>query len=358
MVKTTRWGILSTAQIGRKNWKAIHNSGNGTLVAVASRNVKAAQQFVDACRREAPMETHALGSYAELLAAPNIDAVYIPLPTGLRKEWVIRAAEAGKHILCEKPCAVSVADLREMLEACRRNRVQFMDGVMFMHSRRLERMREVLNDGASVGKIRRITSAFSFCAPDEFYSANIRAQRELEPAGCLGDLGWYCLRFALWVMQGRLPQSVTGRMLREVNGVPVEFSGELIFADGVSSGLYCSFVTHNEEWAQISGNKGYLQVLDFVAPFFGNELTFRVNNAIHNVSGCDFNMEAHWRQFSVAEYANSHPTAQETNMFRNFAAQVQSGKVAEEWPDWALKTQQLMEACLASARQGGREITL
>jgi predicted dehydrogenase len=229
---------------------------------------------------------------------------------------------------------------------------------MFMHTQRLGRIREVLDDGASVGKIKRITSAFSFCAPEEFYTGNIRAQRAMEPAGCLGDLGWYCLRFALWVMGGRLPRSVTGRMLREVNGVPVEFSGELIFPDDVSSGFYCSFVTHNEEWAQISGNKGYLQLFDFVAPFFGNELKFRVNNAVHNVNGCDFNMEAHWRQFTVPEYGNSHPTAQETNMFRTFAEQVQSGKVAEEWPDWALKTQQVMEAVLASAREGGREISL
>ena len=68
--------------------------------------------------------------------------VYIPLPTGIRKEWVLRAARAGKHVVCEKPCAVSVRDLVEMLEACRRHRVQFMDGVMFMHSRRLELMRK------------------------------------------------------------------------------------------------------------------------------------------------------------------------------------------------------------------------
>src|SRR4051812_10343367 len=262
MVKPTRWGILSTAQIARKNWKAIVNSGNSTVTAVASRDVKRAEQFIDACQSQAPMEARprAFGSYAELLTSPNVDAVYIPLPTGVRKEWVIRAAEAGKHILCEKPCATSVTDLREMLEACRRHRVQFADGVMFMHSTRLQRIREVLSDGEGVGAVRRITSAFSFCAPDEFYGANIRAQSALEPAGCLGDLGWYCLRFALWVMEGRMPQSVTGRMLREINGVPIEFSGELIFSNEVSSGFYCSFVTHNEEWAQVSGSKGYLQV--------------------------------------------------------------------------------------------------
>src|SRR6185436_12380856 len=109
-----------------------------------------------------------LDSYEELITAKGVDAVYVPLPTALRKEWVIRAAEAGKHIVCEKPCATSLADLREMLEACRRHRVQFIDGVMFMHSRRLEEMRAVLDDNASVGEVKRITSAFSFRGSEDF----------------------------------------------------------------------------------------------------------------------------------------------------------------------------------------------
>src|SRR4051812_24006554 len=110
-----RWGILSTAQIARKNWSAIHHSGNGTVVAVASRDVARSRNFIAECQAHAPMQAtpRALGSYEELLAAKDVDAVYIPLPTGLRKEWVLRAAAAGKHIVCEKPCAVSAADLEE-----------------------------------------------------------------------------------------------------------------------------------------------------------------------------------------------------------------------------------------------------
>ena len=77
----------------------------------------------------------------------------------------MRAAAAGKHVVCEKPCAASVADLVEMLGACRRAQVQFLDGVMFMHSRRLERIREVLDDGQTIGRLRRITSAFTFSQP-------------------------------------------------------------------------------------------------------------------------------------------------------------------------------------------------
>jgi predicted dehydrogenase len=174
---------------------------NATLTAVASRDPSRAKEWIDACQAECPFPSAPTASnYDDLLKRTDVDAVYIPLPTGVRREWVVKAANAGKHVLCEKPCGPNATELRAMLDACKAKGVQFMDGVMFMHSQRLGRIRDVLEDGASVGKVRRITSAFSFCAPDEFYGANIRAQRALEPAGCLGDLGWtVCgLRFGSW----------------------------------------------------------------------------------------------------------------------------------------------------------------
>src|SRR5205823_8316422 len=111
------WGILGTADIGRKNWLAILNSGN-RVVAVGSRDLKRAKRFTEYCHGHAPMspKPQAFGTYDELLRCPEVDAVYIPLPTGIRKEWVLRAAAAGKHVLCEKPCAPNVVDLREMLD--------------------------------------------------------------------------------------------------------------------------------------------------------------------------------------------------------------------------------------------------
>src|SRR5205823_9933704 len=106
----------------------------------------------------------------------------------------------GKHILCEKPCGASSADVRAMLDACRTSKVQFMDGVMFMHSQRLALMRQVLDDRQSVGNILRIASQFSFKGSDDFLEQNIRVSGALEPLGCLGDLGWYNIRFSLWAM--------------------------------------------------------------------------------------------------------------------------------------------------------------
>src|SRR5690242_2385339 len=95
-----RWGILGTAHIARKNWKAICHAQNSVITAVASRDLERSRRFIAECQAEAPFATapRAVGSYEELVAAGDVDALYIPLPTGIRKDWVMRAAEAGKHV--------------------------------------------------------------------------------------------------------------------------------------------------------------------------------------------------------------------------------------------------------------------
>jgi predicted dehydrogenase len=356
-----RWGILGTANIARKNWKAIYNTSNGVVAAVASRDPRRARDFITDCQAEVPFPTppRPVGSYEEMVTATDLDGLYVPLPTGIRKQWVLRAAEAGKHVICEKPCGVSVDDVREMVSACRHNRVQFMDGVMFMHSRRLEAIRQVLDDNKTIGPIRRVSSAFNFNAPEEFFASNIRVDRSLEPHGCLGDLGWYCIRFALWAMKWELPQKVSGRMLASTaEQVPTEFSGELFFLGGASHSFYCSFITDLRQTVQISGPGGCLEMHDFVLPFFGCEAGFETWNPSHQVRGCEFTLEPNCRRWSVREYSNSHPTAQETNQFRNFVDQVRSGSLNEAWPDMALKTQQVMQACRDSALNEGKIVQI
>jgi predicted dehydrogenase len=320
------------------------------VTAVASRDLERSRKYIRDCQAEAPFETPplALGRYEELLASKNVDAVYFPLPTTLRREWVVRAAEAGKHVLCEKPCAGSAADLAAMISACRKNKVQFMDGVMFMHSQRLARVRETLDDGVSVGQIKRIVSQFSFPGSEAFFRGNIRVNAALEPAGCLGDLGWYDIRFTLWALDWRLPREVSARTLAQTDSsVPTDFSAELFFDGGISAGLYCSFINFRQQWVNVSGAKGYLQISDFVNPFYGGELGFEVVNILQD----GFNLLPNARRVTVAEHGHGHPTAQESNMFRNFANQVFSGSLNDDWPMWALKTQQVMDACLESARR-------
>jgi len=347
-MKQLRFGILGAADIARKNWKSIFHSGNSVVTAVASRDVARSRRFIKelqakACFVPAPV---ALGSYGELLGSPDVDAVYIPLPTGLRKEWVLRAAAAGKHVICEKPCGVSLADAREMTDACARNRVQFMDGVMFMHHPRMDRICEALDDGKSLGRIKRITSSFSFRMAENVYDTNVRLNRRLEPAGCLGDLGWYCIRFGLWAMKWKLPLAVTGHILsergssRNSSPVPTDFSAELIYDDDTSMNFYCSFMAGYQNWVHVSGEKGQLRVADFVHPVNDLESTFEVNGREVRVRS------------GGGKRVQSGAVAQQTNMIRNFAKQVLSGKLNKEWPESALKTQRVLDACLESARRG------
>lgn len=334
-MKQLRIGFLSTANIARKNWKAVFASGNCRVAAVASRDLALAREFIRECQTQVPFEAApaAFGGYRELLASPDVDAVYIPVPTGLRKEWVVRAAAAGKHVLCEKPCAPRLGDLQEMILACRRHRVQFLDGVMFMHNRRLDQIRAALDDKNSVGPVKRIASQFSFAGSDKFLRRNIRVQNDLEPLGCLGDLGWYCVRFALWALRWQPPRRVEGRILLQTDsGVPLEFSADLFFDGGVSSGFYCSFLTVYRQWADISGVNGHLRVPDFVLPAPGSNIAFELNG--HPVK------------------TDPAATSQQAGLFRNFADQVFSGKLNEDWPEWSLQTQRVVDACMESARKG------
>ncbi|MFO0974794.1 MAG: Gfo/Idh/MocA family oxidoreductase [Planctomycetaceae bacterium] len=357
--KVCRWGILSTAGIAKKNWHSIINAGNSQTVAVASRSVTKAQQFIDECKASVPVShsVAALGSYEELLQSRDVDAVYVPLPTGIRTDWVVKAAQAGKHVMVEKPCGVTSADVTRMIDACKASSVQFMDGVMFMHSARMNAMRQVLDDGQSVGTIRRIASQFSFCADDSWVQSNIRASSQLEPAGCLGDLGWYTIRIILFAMKYEMPVEVRGRILNGVKRtdsadiVPMEFQGEMHFANGVSATFYNSFRTNHQQWAHISGTKGYLAVNDFVLPYFGNEVSFETGRHNFAADGCFFNMEKSLRTHSLPEYSNNAKNAQETALFRNFAELVLSGKTDPFWPEVALKTQRVLDAALKSAHQ-------
>ena len=340
MNHTLRWGILGTARIARRNWAAMRESGTATLVALASRNLAKAESFIDEMQviEPWPVRPTALGSYETLLESPDIDAVYIPVPTAVRKEWVIRAAVAGKHVLCEKPCAVNAADLREMIAACEKHGVLFMDGVVFMHDPRFARLRELIDDGVTVGQVKRITSAFTFRADDQFAITDIRGISGLEPAGCLGDLGWYCLRGALWAMHWEMPLRVSGRILDSFSGpggasAIMGFSADMDFASGATASIYCSFLVPDQRWLSISGTGGSLLIPDFVNP----------------VAACDTAWEHNYhRELKPADPGVTNPA----RLFVNFAAAINSPKPDCNWADISLKTQILQDACELSAKLG------
>lgn len=362
--QTCRWGILGAAFIARKNWQAIRDAGNATLIAVASRGLAKAQAFIEECQSSAPypVQPEAMDSYEALLARADIDAVYIPLPTGLRKEWIISAAQAGKHVLVEKPVGVHATDVAEMIAVCEKHGVQFMDGVMFMHGQRLQRLREVVDQ--DVGVIRHISSQFSFRGDAEFQRTNIRAHGALEPLGCLGDLGWYCLRFTLWAMNETTPLHVTGRIHAETQQtddsppVPLAFSGTLTFAGGVSASFHCCFSAANAQWAIVSGEKALLQVSDFVLPFSGAHTQFTLTCSDFVLDRCRADMHGGQQIEVLGEPSNNAPGSQEAGLFHDFSALVLSGKTDDHWPRITLLTQRVLDACLLSAREGARVVEL
>lgn len=359
-----RWGLLSTAAIARKNWKAIRLSGNGRVSAVASRSVAKAQSFIDQCAAEVPQpaDVVALGSYQELIERDDVDAVYIPLPTGLRKEWVLAAAKAGKHVLCEKPAAVNATDAQEMIDACQAAGVQFMDGVMFDHSKRMAEICHRLEAKDTIGKLRRISTHFSFSGDDAFQRSNIRTDSVLEPHGCLGDLGWYCIRFTLRAAGLRTPTHVSARTITPLSGsksageVPGEFAAEMQFADGLSAAFYCSFLTSNQQTALLSGDQGYITVNDYVLPYYDAEAVWTNHSHVLEIDNCRWNFRRHSAPQAVFEYAAGESNSAEVNMVRRLATCALEKRLDPLYPELTIKTQRILDACRRSDAAGGELI--
>lgn len=256
MTKQLRWGILSTANIGIKAViPAIQQSRNGVVVAIASRDERVAQ---DAAR--AANIPHAFGSYQALLESDAVDAIYNPLPNHLHKEWTIRAAEQGKHILCEKPFALNIGEVDEMIAAAQQHGVQLMEAFMYRFHPQHARVKELLQQGA-IGKIKTIRSAFCFTLNN---ADNIRLQKELG-GGALMDVGCYCVNMARLFADAE-PSEVQANVVMHANGVDDTLTGLLRFPNDIVGVFDCSFRTDYTEWLQIQGTEGRLDLPRPVKP--------------------------------------------------------------------------------------------
>ena len=252
MDQPVRWGILSTANIGVKAViPAIAASGNGRLAAIASRDRSRAEAVA---ARYPGMRAH--GSYDALLSDPGVEAVYISLPNALHAEWTIRAAAAGKHVLCEKPLGATPDEVRAMGEACRAAGVLLMEAFMYRFHPQIRWALEQIAAGA-IGPARLVRGAFAFDIRSS--PGNIRLQAALA-GGSLMDVGCYPLNFARAVY-GAAPRAVAARAVVP-DGSEVErgVAAVLDFGDGRLAVIDCSFEQPAEQFVEVVGDRGRLTI--------------------------------------------------------------------------------------------------
>ena len=249
--KPVKWGILSTARIGATAFIPSARATPGAHIhAIASRSQASADAF--ARQHDIPL---ALEGYQALLDHPDIDAVYISLPNSMHAEWTTKAARAGKHVFCEKPLAVTAAQGRQMVAACREAGVLLFEAFVFMHHPQSRRLREIIEAG-EIGALRHINAGMTFVVDDP---ANIRMIKELG-GGSIYDGGVYPITFSRFIA-GADPIGVQAHMRFDpASGVDTAASLILEYPDGLTSTLYCSFDGRGGPHALITGDRGRLIV--------------------------------------------------------------------------------------------------
>ena len=245
-----RWGLLSTANINRRLIPAIRMSPRGKLVAVASRSQEAADIY--AAEWEIP---YAFGTYEALLDSDLVDAVYVSLPNRFHAEWTVRALQSGKHVLCEKPLAVNLAEVDRMVAAAETTGLVLAEAFMYRHHPQTKIAGEWVRSGR-LGEIILIRAVFNF----SFQSRdNIRLRPELA-GGSLWDVGVYPVSLAQFLM-GEAPTWVLGDQWLGSTGVDELFTGQLHYGDatsGRSAQFACAFRSPWYTAAEIVGTEGRL----------------------------------------------------------------------------------------------------
>lgn len=252
-MRKIKWGVLGTANIARGcTIPGMQLAENCELYAIAGRTLGKAEQF----RAEFGF-AKAYDSYEALLADPAVEAVYIPLPNTLHYEWVIKAAKAGKHILCEKPLAPNADQAAQMQSVARENHVFLMEAFAYLHSPLMAAIKAELDKGA-IGEVRYLENAF---ITSDYDLSNIRMRRETL-GGSLYDLGCYCISQAIWLLGE--PESVRAVADYSDQGVDRLTNGFLSYKNGARAAFTCGMVLPTEQYKrldrlQIHGTKGVLR---------------------------------------------------------------------------------------------------
>ena len=250
-MRQVRWGVLGLARIARLNAiPAILRTESAVLAGVASRDPA---KLAECVRDFAPQK--AFTSYLSLLADPDIDAVYIPLPNALHKEWVIAALRAGKHVLCEKPLALTAIEVREMITQAKASNRLLMEGVMYRYTGRTRQVESILQSGV-LGELRHLNASFRFWLDRV---GTIKENPELG-GGALYDVGCYPISL-LGLLTQELPSSCQAVCTRR-NDVDVNVSAILGYESGLIANLHCGFNAFTRIHAEIIGTDGLLEIPD------------------------------------------------------------------------------------------------
>jgi xylose dehydrogenase (NAD/NADP) len=253
-----RWGVISSAQIGLNHViPAIQNSSNGRVVCIGTPHPERAEK-----RAQKLGVPRVHDSYAAVLEDPEVEAVYIPLPNSMHHEWTLRAAQRGKHVLCEKPLALTAAECREMIDACRRHGVMLMEAFMYRFHPQQAMIREVLQSGR-LGTVKLVRGAFTFRL-DLSDRSNIRLSKELW-GGALMDVGCYCINAArAYFAAEPLSVMATARVPSEL-GVDTTLHALLEFESGVAP-FVVSLEMASQPQIEIIGEQGRLEVPSCFTP--------------------------------------------------------------------------------------------
>jgi predicted dehydrogenase len=247
--KVLNWGLLSTARINSALITPLRASKRNHLLAVGSRTQESAERYA----REWKIP-RAHGSYEALLADPEIDVIYNSLPNHLHAEWTIRAVEAGKHVLCEKPLALSVDEVDAMQEAARKHGRVVAEAFMYRHHPQTLKVQELIRNG-SLGTLKLFRGSFSFVLSRD---GDVR----LDPAmggGSIWDVGCYPISYARTVL-GENPLEVFGWQVTGKTGIDETFVGQMRFGGDVHAQFDCSFVIPFHTFVEIVGSEGTLSI--------------------------------------------------------------------------------------------------
>lgn len=254
MTQVLRWGLLSTANINKALLGPLRQSARSELVAVASR---------DAARAVAYAAQHAIpkayDSYEALLADPDIDAVYLSLPNGLHATWAVKAMQAGRHVLCEKPLVVSMAEFEAVEAAARASGVTIFEAFMYLHHPQTRQALEIVRSGR-LGKVQLVNSWFNFHLPPE-RAANVRLRAELT-GGAAWDVGVYPNSAAITLLGEGAPVEVWAQQTVGESGVDVSMIAQLRFASGAMAQIASGFRTPFREAVYLTGERGILHIAE------------------------------------------------------------------------------------------------